>query len=76
MTICVPLISRRGLVIEGCDGLREVHRSDEDAVGECVDQREHATKLSLGEQVDGLVVSEHAVGSKQPVVRRNGLEDA
>ncbi len=76
VAICARLICRRGLAIEGCDGLGEVHGSDEDALGECVDHREHATKLSLGEQVDGLVVIEHAVRREQPVVPRSGLEDA
>lgn len=47
---------------------------DEDAFGECIKRRQHAAELTVAQELYGLVVLEHWIRCKQPVVCRLGLK--
>lgn len=51
------------------DELSRGHALDEDALCECVDRAENASKIALPQELDGLVVVEQRVGREEPVVR-------
>ena len=65
--------SRRQAAYSG-DDRGSVHRLDEDAFSQGIDQPENLSVFTLSEQIRRLVVLQHGVWREQPVMRRCRLE--